>query len=183
MARASERRDWIPGQNQLHRLRLSDKPSQTLRAGKSRNQAEVDLGLPEARRVRRDPKRTRHGELASAAKRESIDGGNDRLAETLDEIEHVLAAERAQPRGLGRVAGNLVDVGAGDKGLLAGPGHDDAANRVVLLKIESSLSKFVEGRGVERVQARGALNREHRDPGLTLDEQVVKGHRTLRSDA
>ncbi len=61
--------------------------------------------------------------------------------------------------------------------------HASTKGIFVVLKIESSLSGFFEGRCVKRVQARGALNREHRDPGLTLDEQVVKGHRTLRSDA
>src|SRR4030095_14624606 len=61
-------RDRIPGPHQLHGRRLSDKPAETRGAGKPRNQPEVDLRLPEACRVRRDPKSTRHGELASAAK-------------------------------------------------------------------------------------------------------------------
>jgi hypothetical protein len=51
-----------------------------------------------------------------------------------------------------------------------------------LLKIENSLPDLVERPGIERVQALGALNREHRHAGLTLDEQVVKGHRAVKAD-
>jgi hypothetical protein len=46
-----------------------------------------------------------------------------------------------------------------------------------LLKIENGLPDIVEGGRIERVQTLWALNREHRDGGLTLNEQVVKGHR------
>ena len=155
IASASDAVIGLPGENQLHRLRLADEARQPLRAGKSRNQPEIDLRLPEARRVGRDAKRARHGKLAAAAERESVDGGNDRLAELLDEIEDVLAAERTLPRGIGRVACDLVDIGAGHKGLVAATGHDDAADRFVVLKVENGLPDFVEGRGVERVQALG----------------------------
>ena len=125
IASASDAENRITRQNQLHRLRLADQARQPLRAGKSWNQPEVDLRLAEPCGVGRDAQRTRHGELAAAAEREAVDGRDDRLAEPLDEIEHVLPGQRALPRALGRVARDLVDVGAGDEGFVASAGHDD----------------------------------------------------------
>ena len=69
-------------------------PRQTLRAAVAGNEPEVDLRLAELRRVGRDPQRARHRQLAAAAEREAVDRGDRRLAEVLDEIEHLLAANR-----------------------------------------------------------------------------------------
>ena len=44
-------------------------------------------------------------------------------------------------------------------------------------EIEGGVPDVVERRGIERVQPLRALNRERRHAGLTLNEQVVKGHR------
>src|SRR4030095_8645748 len=100
---------------------------QPLRAAVSRNQAEVDLRLTDPRRIARDPQRTRHGKLASAAEREAIDGSDDRLAHVLDEIEDMLPGGGAVAAAGRRLLRELVDVGAGDEGTVASPGNDDAA--------------------------------------------------------
>ena len=92
-----------------------------------------------------------------------------------------LPRPRTLPRALRCIARDFCKVSAGDKCLVSCAGHDDAAYRCILLKVEKSLPDFVEGRRVECVQPLRALNREHRHAGLTLDEQVVKGHRTFRN--
>jgi hypothetical protein len=141
------------------------------------------FALPTSRGNRWVPANPGHRELAAAAKRESIDRRNDRFAEPLDEIEHALARSRTLPRTFGCVARNLGYIGAGDKGLVSCAGHDDAADRFILLKVEKGLPDFVERRRVERVQPLRTLNREHRHTGLTCDKQVVKGHLRLGNDA
>ena len=95
----------------------------------------------------------------------------------------MLPVQRARPGAVGCVASDLVDIRACHKRLVACAGHDDTVDRIVLLKIESRLLELVERPRVERVQTLGALNREHRNTGLTLDKQVVKGHRASRNDA
>ena len=78
-------------------------------------------GCPNRARVGGDAQRARHGELAATAEREAVDGGDDRLAELLDEIEDVLARAAHAAARLGCVARKLVDVGARHKRLVAAP--------------------------------------------------------------
>ena len=81
------------------------------------------------RGVGRDAKRAGHRELAAAAEREAVDGGDDRLAEILDDVEDVLARQRVLAAGRRRLRGQLVDVGAGNKRLVARTGDDDHRGR------------------------------------------------------
>ena len=99
------------------------------------------------------------------------------------EIEYLLAAAARALGAVRRVARELMDIRSSHERLVAGAGHDDAADRVVVLKIEDCLPELVERRRVERVQTLRAMNRENRDAGLTLDKQVVKGHRASQNDA
>ena len=123
------RADRRAGQNQLHRPALPDEARQPLRAGVAGKDAEVDFGLAEPGGVGREPQRARHRELAAAAERVAVDRGDDRLAQVLDEIEHVLAGERVLAARDRRLHRQLVDVGAGDERLLARAGEDDDAHR------------------------------------------------------
>jgi hypothetical protein len=57
------------GQAHLHGLGLADHAGEALRAAGARHDAELDLGLAEARRVGGDDDVAHHGELAAAAER------------------------------------------------------------------------------------------------------------------
>ena len=87
------RRDGIAGEQQLERAPAADEPRQALRSGVAGNQPEVDFGLSELRGVGREAHRAGHRQLAAAAEREPVDGGNHRLAEVLD------AGRRSPDRG------------------------------------------------------------------------------------
>ena len=54
------------------------------------------------------------------------------------DVEHVLPGERVLAAAVGRLHGQLVDVGAGDERLLAGAGQDDRADAGVALELEQS---------------------------------------------
>jgi len=56
----------------------------------ARNESQGDLGLAELRTLDGDPDRAGHRGLATAAQGKAIDGRDHRLAEILDEIEHLL---------------------------------------------------------------------------------------------
>ena len=82
------------------------------------------------------------------------------------------SARRRRPRAYSRAI-SLMSAPA-TKALSPAPGQDDAADGFVLLKVEDSLPDFVEGRRVERVQALGALNREHRHPASRWTSRLSK---------
>ena len=98
MRSASTAEIGAPAEHQLERPALADQPRQALRAGVAGKHAQIDFGLAEHRRVGRDPQRARHRQLAAAAERVTVDGGDDRLAEILDEVEDLLRGERMLPR-------------------------------------------------------------------------------------
>ena len=93
--------------------------------------AEVDLGLAEARRVGREADVAGQRELAAAAEGEAVDGGDPGLRRSLDRGD----GPATEPRRLAGVFGGhgakLGDVGAGHEGLVAGAGQHDRAHRGV----------------------------------------------------
>ena len=127
--------DQLAGQHQLERGTRADETRQALGAAVPGNQAEIDLRLTELRCVRRDTKRARHRELTAAAERETIDGGDCRFAEVLEEIEDALATKGLFASSRGRVLRQLVDVGAGNERLVASSGDHDDADRLVAPEI------------------------------------------------
>src|SRR5262245_33527485 len=84
------RADGLAGQNELERAALSDQARQPLRAATAGEQSQLDLGLAELRALDRDADGARHCRLATAAQRKAVDCRDHRLAEILDEIEHLL---------------------------------------------------------------------------------------------
>src|SRR5215831_3874586 len=84
------RADGLSGQNELERAALSDQPRQPLRAAAAGKQPQLDLGLAELRVLDGDTDGARHCRLATAAQRKAVDCRDHRLAEILDEIEHLL---------------------------------------------------------------------------------------------
>ena len=85
------RADHLSGEDELQGAALADQPRQTLRAAAARKESELDLGLAELRALHRDPDGAGHRRLAAAAERKAVDRRDHRLAEILDEIEHLLS--------------------------------------------------------------------------------------------
>src|SRR5437762_3425651 len=71
--------DGITADDHRERLVDADETRQALRAASTRNEAELDLGLAEPRRLHRDAPVTRHRQLEPAAERGAVNGGDDRL--------------------------------------------------------------------------------------------------------
>ena len=72
------------GQRHVHGLGLADGARQALRAAGAGNDAELDLGLAEARVVGGDDEVAHHRQLAAAAERKSADRRDHRLADLAD---------------------------------------------------------------------------------------------------
>ena len=81
-----------PAPDQLLGARRADEPGQPLRAARARDDAEQDLGLPDARVVGGDAQVARDRELEAAAERVPPDRGDDRTRDRRDRVERV--AER-----------------------------------------------------------------------------------------
>src|SRR5262249_61780148 len=127
--------DHRAGQNELKRAAPSDQPRQPLRAAAAGKQSQLDLGLAELRVLDGDADGARHRRLAAAAQRKAVDRRDHRLAEILDEIEHLLA-DTAGPFGVDRTRmRELADIGAGYECLVARAGEDDAAHPAVSPRI------------------------------------------------
>ena len=146
--------DLLAGQHQLERGPGANETRQALCAAVPGNQAEIDLRLTELRRVRRDTKRARHRELTAAAERETIDGGDCRFAEVLEEIEDALATKGLFACSRGRLLRQLVDVGASNERLVASSGNHDDADSLVAPEIDQRRLEFVQRPGAESVHDR-----------------------------
>src|SRR5215831_16395568 len=126
------RADHRAGQNELKRAALSDQPRQPLGAAAAGKQSQLDLGLAEFRVLNRDADGARHCCLATAAQGKAVDCRDHRLAEILDQIEHLLP-DAAGPFGVDRTRmREFADVGTGNERLVARAGEDDAVHRGVV---------------------------------------------------
>jgi hypothetical protein len=99
-----------------------------LRAAAAGKESELHLGLAELGGLHRDPNGAGHRRLTAAAKRETIDRRDHRLAEVLDEIEDLLSETAGFFRLERRGMRELADVGARDERFFAGARQDDAAH-------------------------------------------------------
>ena len=171
--------DLLAGQHQLERGPGADETRQALCAAVPGNQAEIDLRLTEFRRVRRDTKRARHRELTAAAERETIDGGDCRFAEVLEEIEDALATKGLFASSRGRLLRQLVDVGAGNERLVASSGDHDDADRLVAPEIDERGLELVQRPGAEGVHDRGTVDHEARGRAVVLDLNRLERARSV----
>src|SRR5258708_1499590 len=89
--------DRPAGKNELQRAALSDQARQALRAAGAGQQAELDFGLAELRRLRGDPEGAGERRLAAAAEREAVHRGDHGFAEVLDQLEHALSEAARLP--------------------------------------------------------------------------------------
>ena len=146
------------GQHHVHGLALAHRTRQPLRATRAGDDAELDLGLTEARRVGGDDEVAHHRQFTAAAQRKAGHRGNHRFAHAEDRLP-VAGDEVAA---IGFVEGHLRDardVGAGSEGLFAA-GDDDAADGVVGIKDQQRGAQLVHQRIVQRIELLGAVQRD-----------------------
>ena len=129
------RRDHFAGEHELHRDPFAHEPRQTLRAAVAGNNPQLHFGLAELGGFAGQAEGAGHSDLASAAERESIDAGDHRLAQVLDQVEHALPAVRVLFARDRVVLGQLANVRAGNERLLTRPGQDDHSHAGIILNV------------------------------------------------
>ena len=165
-----------PGEDQIERAPLPDKPQKALRAGEPGNEPQLDLRLAETHRVGGDSECARKGELTPAAERKAVQRGNHRFAEVLEQLENVLPRHCVSLRLVGTKLRELLDVRARDKCLLASSGDDDDTDGVVALQLQRRPPDVVDRVGIERVEDAGPVDGDGRNAAIAFEEQVVEGH-------
>jgi hypothetical protein len=164
----------IARQQQLQRGAPADEPGQPLRAGVPGNDAEIDLGLTQSRRLRGDTQGAGHRQLAPSAERVAVDRRHDGLAKVFDQVEDVLPAHRVIAAAGGRLHRQLVDVGAGDEGLVAAARDDHRPDALVPPEREHRAAQLVERLQVERIEDFGPVDRDRRDTSVPIDQNVLE---------
>src|SRR5439155_24705343 len=106
-----------------------DRQRKALRASRTRKDAEIDLRLPEGRRLRRDDQVARHRELATPAEAVAGHRSDERRSQATDDVPLVDAAPALVQRDRGSRR-ELCDVGTGCEGALVTTEHDAADLRV-----------------------------------------------------
>jgi hypothetical protein len=164
--------DHVARQDQLHRLTLADESREALGSAAAGDDAEVDLGLAEARRLARDADVARERQLAAAAETEAVNHGDDGLGEGIDGGEERAPGHHVALRDGGAPL-ELTDVGARDESLLARAGDDDDADGLVLAQL------FERGRAlgarldVECVELLRPVDRDDGDAPAPLDQKCL----------
>ena len=97
----------------------ADEARQALGAAVSGDEAELDLGLAEARGGGGDAEGTGHGEFAAAAEGEAVDAGDDGLAEGFYVAEDAVSASGEEFSGSGVEVREFTDICAGREGFAA----------------------------------------------------------------
>ena len=123
--------DDLAGEEEFEGCSATDQARQALRTAVAGDDAELDLGLAEARGRGGEAQGAGHGELAAAAEGEAVDDGENGLAEGLDAAEDALRAFGELLAGGGVDLGELGDVRAGGEGLAARAAQQDDAHRGV----------------------------------------------------
>src|SRR5204863_6456985 len=119
--------DRRSGENELQRDALAHETWKPLRPAVARRDPELDLGLAEFGVLGGDAQMAGEGELAPAAEREAVHGGDDRLAAGLELPQHRLPAEGARLPVERPLERELRDVGPGHECLRARAREDGAA--------------------------------------------------------
>src|SRR5439155_18471375 len=154
--------DHLAAQEKVQRTALSNEAWEALRSTVARNKPELDLGLSELRRLGRDADVAGHGQLASAAQCEAVDGGDDRLRRRLESTENGLAALRERFCRYRAVPLELPDIGSGDESA-AGAGEDCTADIGARTQVLDRLAQLLDGSIVEGVELVRTIDSERRD--------------------
>ncbi len=168
--------DHLSGEQQTERGGAADEAREALGSAVSGDEAELDLRLAEARGFAGKAHVAGERELATAAKREAVDKRDDGFAAGLDLAKDGLSPERLRLARGGVGGGELVDVGAGGKGLFARPGEQDDAHAGVFGKSLEGVLKLIEDLRVEGVQDLGAIECDECDVVFDVAEQGLVGH-------
>ena len=156
---------------EIEKVRASgaDEPRQPLRAAAARDQAELDLGLAELRVVGADPDVAAHRELEAAAEAVAVDRGDEGRVGRVHAV-----AERMQSAGGATLVAaglaqrrELLDVGTGDEGALAGASQHDRARALVAVEPVELRFELGQERSRELVHGR-VVDRDERDGALVL---------------
>ena len=145
----------------------ADQPGQPLRAAPSRDDAELDLRLTEARGARGEAYVAREGQLAATAERDAVDRGDHRETRRLEQQGEVgRLADRIGARAETR------DVGTGGEELRSAPGDDQGAAGLVGFGIREPLGQAVDDVAVDGIRRR-VVDGERDDRALALDADDV----------
>ena len=131
--------------------------------------AEIDLGLAEARRGRGEAQVAGERHLAAAAEREAVDGGDRRLAHRLEQVREILAVLGVLARHQRRLGRQLGDVGARDERAVAGAREHRDAALVVVGEAAEGRQQLLEQLARERVEHLGAVDGHDRDAAVHAD--------------
>ncbi len=136
------RREGIAGQQQFERALAPGEPRQPLRSAEGRRHAQIDFRFCKLRTLAGDGEMHGLGDLASAAERQAVDGGDHRFPEGFEPRGHGLAAPDEVADG--RIAPapdaacEFVDIGARGERAFAGAGQDHGAQAASVSIVSST---------------------------------------------
>ena len=120
--------DGVAHEVHLQRLVLAHEPRKALRPAEAGDDPELDLGLAEERRLRRDAHVAGHGQLAAAAEGETVDRGDGDDARAREAAQQIVRGlQQLAPAGLVH-RGEGLDVGAGREEQRVRGGDDQRAH-------------------------------------------------------
>ena len=168
--------DDFAGEQEAQGGAASGEAGQALGAAVAGQQAELDFGLTEVCGVCGEAEGAGHGEFTSAAEGESVDASEDGLAAGFKVAEDGLAAECEGLAFGGVEVGDLADVSAGGKGLVARAGEEDDADGGVVNEVVHGEVDFGEEFRVEGVEDFGAVEGQECEWRAEIEEDVVIKH-------
>src|ERR1700694_106545 len=163
-------------QHRLHGGVLSRRARPALRAAGARDDAEIDLRLSESRGVAGNDQVAHQRELAAAAQGVAVQRGDQRLAERGDACPPAgLVAAKLVDGGL---VGHVADVRPGGEHLPPAREHHgtDSVVRVELDQCDIDLADEIRAEGVQDLRP---VQRDGRDRGLDVNQDVLVSHRRL----
>src|SRR5438309_1534984 len=169
-------RDRLPAEVHLHRHVFAGGARPALGAAGARDDAQIDLGLAEARAVAGDHEVTHQRHLAAASQGVAVDRRDQRLGEGGDARP---AAGLVTAQLLDRAAlGHVADVGARSEDLRAAC-QDHGPHRVVALQLAERRRHLRDDRGAQGIEDGGPVERDHPDRRLHLQEDELVGHAAM----
>ena len=168
--------DKLRGEHDAEGGAAADEAGEALGSAVAGDEAELDLRKAETGLVAGDAEGAGEGEFAATTEGYAVDGGDDRLAGTLevglDESEDLVATLGVGTARDGVGFGQGADVGPGGEGAIACAGEQDDANGGVSGEGGEEVLEFVEHLGVEGVEDLGAIEGDGGDGAV---EGAVQG--------
>jgi hypothetical protein len=146
-----------------------------LRAAHPGDDAQADLGEAELGAARRVDEVAGQRQLEAAPQREAVHRRDHRQARGLQQVAQAVRVVD-QHLGAGRIGvGHRLDVGPRRERLVAGAGHDHAADGAVALDRHEGVVERVERLAVERVARLGAVHGEDREGAVARHRRAGWG--------